>query len=348
MLSSGRALGSATVAPYDLLRTEPVLDNFRRVSASLRVLRLLGLLQSRREWAGRDLGERLEVDVRTLRRDVDRLRDLGYVVTSSSGPGGGYRLGPGSSTPPLLLDDDEAVAVAVALAASAGSVSDVEDVALRVLAKLDRVIPPRVRRKIAAIERATAVLPGARVTVDFRALATLASACRDALETRFSYEDARGAASRRTVEPLRLVHTGRLWYLAARDVDRDDFRTFRVDRIRAIAVADDARRFVPRLPPEGVSAFVARSITASPYRHRARLRLAGTVAELSPRVPSWLGSLEAETPSHCALVVGGDTLDAVVAMIVHLGLDFELVDPPELAEALARTAARLAKGAAAR
>lgn len=315
------------------------------MGASVRVLRLLGMLQTRREWSGRDLGERLEVDVRTLRRDMDRLRDLGYVITSSSGPGGGYRLGSGSTTPPLLLDDDEAVAVAVALAASAGSVSDVEDVALRVLAKLDRVIPPRVRRKIGAIERSTSVLPGARVTVDFRVLATLASACRDEVETRFAYEDARGVATQRAVEPLRLVHTGRLWYLAARDVDRDDFRTFRVDRIRSVAVARDARRFVPRLPPEGVTAFVARSITASPYRHRARLRVEGDAASLTARIPSWVGALEAESPTHSVLVVGADSLDALVAMVVHAGVEFELLEPPELAEALARTAQRLARGA---
>jgi predicted DNA-binding transcriptional regulator YafY len=317
-------------------------------TASVRVLRLLGMLQSRSEWSGKELGDRLEIDVRTLRRDMDRLRVLGYGITSSSGPGGGYRLGAGSSTPPLLLDDDEAVAVAVALAASAGSVSDTEDVALRVLAKLARVMPPRARRKLGAIKDATSLLPGARVTVDFRVLATIASACRDDLELRFSYEDARGNATSRTVEPLRLVHTGRLWYLAARDVDRDDFRTFRVDRIRSVHLAKDARRFVPTLPPGGVTAFVARSISTSPYRYHARLRLLGQVASLRERLPSWLGVLEPESDTHSVLLLGGDSLEGMVALVVHVGLDFELIEPPEVAEALERAARRLLRGARAR
>jgi predicted DNA-binding transcriptional regulator YafY len=314
-------------------------------SASVRALRLLGALQSRREWSGRELGERLDVDVRTLRRDVDRLRDLGYEISSSSGPGGGYRLCAGASTPPLMLDDDEAVAVAVALAASAGSVSDVEDVALRVLAKLARVMPPRARRKLGAIEDATSLLPGARVTVDFRVLATLATACRDELELRFPYEDARGNATSRAVEPLRLVHTGRLWYLAARDVDRDDFRTFRVDRIRSVELAKDARRFVPTLPPEGITAFVTRSISTMPYRYRARLRLEGSVSSLRPRVPSWLGLLEFGSDTHSVLVFGGDSLEVMAALVGHVGMDFELLEPPELAEELERAARRLVRGA---
>ncbi|MBC8067109.1 MAG: WYL domain-containing protein [Deltaproteobacteria bacterium] len=312
---------------------------------SVRVLRLLGVLQSRREWPGKELGERLEVDVRTLRRDVERLRDLGYVITSSSGPGGGYRLGAGSTTPPLLLDDDEAVAVAMALAASAGSVSDVEDVALRVLAKLTRVMPPRVRRKVGVMLDVTSLLPGARVTVDFRVLATLASACLDALELRFSYEDARGALSSRTVEPLRLVHTGRLWYLAARDVDRDDLRTFRVDRVRSANLAKDARRFVTELSDADITAFVARAVSTSPYRFHARFRLEGSVSSLRPRIPSWLGVLEAESSTHSVLTLGGDSLEGLVALAGHVGLDFELLEPRELAQPLERAAQRLVCGA---
>ncbi len=303
---------------------------------SVRVLRLLGVLQSRRDWSGKELGERLEVDVRTLRRDIERLRDLGYVIASTSGPGGGYRLAAGSSTPPLLLDDEEAVAVAMALAASAGSVSDVEDVALRVLAKLARVMPPRVRRKLGVLEGVTSLLPGARVTVDFRVLATLATACLDAVELRFSYEDARGTASSRTVEPLRLVHTGRLWYLAARDADRDELRTFRVDRVRNAQVAKEARRFAPVLSPEAITAYVARSIVASPYRYQARLRLEGTAAMLRPRVPDWVGVLEAESDTSAVLVLGADSLDVLVALTGHIGMDFELLEPQlELATAAA-------------
>jgi len=314
-------------------------------TASVRVLRLLGALQSRGEWSGKELGERLRIDLRTLRRDMNRLRDLGYVITSSSGPGGGYRLGAGSSTPPLLLEDDEAVAVAVALATSAGSVSDVEDVALRVLAKLARMMPPRVRKKLGAIEDVASLLPGPRVTADFRVLATLAAACRDELEVRFSYEDARGDPTSRTVEPLRLVHTGRLWYLAAHDVGRDDLRTFRVDRIRAVQLAKNARHFVPRVPAEGITAYVTRSISTSPYRCRARLRLAGSVASLRARVPAWLGVLEPESDTHSVLVLGGESLEGIVGLVGHIGLEFDLIEPPELAEALERAAHRLMRGA---
>ncbi len=318
------------------------------MAPSTRVLRLLSLLQSRREWSGAELGERMEVDVRTLRRDVDRLRDLGYTVTSSSGPGGGYRLGPGNVTPPLLLDDDEAVAVAVALCASAGSAHDGGDVALRALAKIDQVLPPRVRRKLGAIEIATSALPGAK-SVDLRVLAALASACRDEVEVRFAYEGANGASTRRTIEPLRLVLAsgGRRWYLAAWDVDREDFRTFRVDRVSSLEVDAYARRFVPRVPPGGIAAYVASSITTAPYRYRATFAVAGTVADLVGVVPSWVGVLEPLSEGRARLTIGGDTLDALVALALHSGVELELLDPPSLAPRLEQQAARLVRAAAA-
>lgn len=318
------------------------------MAPSTRVLRLLSLLQSRREWSGSDLGARLEVDVRTLRRDVDRLRDLGYTVTSSSGPGGGYRLGHGKVTPPLLLDDDEAVAVAVALCASAGTAYDGGDVALRALAKIDQVLPPRARRKLGAIEIATSALPGAK-SVDLRVLAALASACRDEIEVRFAYEGANGAASRRTVEPLRLVLAsgGRRWYLAAWDVDREDFRTFRVDRITSIGADDHARRFTPREPPGGIAAYVASSITTAPYQYRATFAVAGTVADLTTKVPSWVGILEPLSEERSRLTIGGDTLHALVALALHSGVELELLDPPALAPLLEEQAARLVRAAAA-
>jgi predicted DNA-binding transcriptional regulator YafY len=315
------------------------------LAASTRVLRLLSLLQARGEWSGRDLGERLEVDVRTLRRDVDRLRDLGYAIDSSSGVGGGYRLGRGTTTPPLLLDDDEAVAVAVALAASAGSNGPSEDVAVGVLAKLNQVLPPRARRKLGAIEAATIALPDGRPRIDFRVLAALAGACRDAVETRFSYLDARGASSRRTVEPLRLVHARMRWYLVARDVDRDDFRTFRVDRVASREVDVTARRFVPREPPEGIAAYAARALVSAPYRFRARLLLAGAVDELAAKIPTWIGTLEARSPRRAVLTVGADTEAALAALILHADVDFELLDPPDLAPALAAAGRRLLAGA---
>lgn len=315
------------------------------LTASTRVLRLLSLLQARGEWSGRELGERLEVDVRTLRRDVDRLRDLGYAVDSSAGVGGGYRLGRGSTTPPLLLDDDEAVAVAVALATSAGSGGPSEEVAVAVLAKLNQVLPPRARRKLGAIEAATMALPDGRPRVDFRVLATLAGACRDAVEVRFSYLDSGGNPSRRAVEPLRLVHARMRWYLAARDVDRDDYRTFRVDRIAGRDVDVTTRRFVPGAPPGGIAAYVARSLASAHHRFRARLLIAGGVDELAAKIPAWIGTLEARSPRRAVLTVGADTEAALAALILHAGVDFELLDPPGLAPALEAAARRLLAGA---
>jgi len=314
------------------------------LATSTRVLRLLSLLQSRGEWSGRDLSERLEVDVRTLRRDIDRLRDLGYTIDASSGVGGGYRLGPGSTTPPLLLDDDEAVTVAVALATSNGSLGPREDLAVGVLAKLNQVLPPRARRKLGAIEAATLALPDPSPRIDFRVLTTLAGACRDAVETRFSYLDARDVSSRRTVEPLRLVHTRRRWYLVARDVDRDDFRTFRVDRIASREVEVQARRFVPREPPEGLRAYVTRAITSAPYRFQARLLLEGSVADLAARIPSWVGPLEARSARRTVLTVSGDSETTLVALMLHADVPFVLLDPPGLAPALEAAAQRLLAG----
>ncbi len=315
------------------------------LTTSTRVLRLLSLLQARREWSGRELGERLEIDVRTLRRDVDRLRSLGYAIDASSGVGGGYRLGQGSTTPPLLLDDDEAVAVAVALAANGGSASERQDVTLGVLAKLHQVLPPRVRRKLGAIEAATLALPDSRPRIDFRVLAALAGACRDTLEVRFGYRDHQGAETRRTVEPLRLVHAHLRWYLVARDVDRHDFRTFRLDRIASRDLEVQARRFVPEEPAEGIAAYVKRSLVSAPYRFRARLLLVGSVAELTAKIPSWVGTLEARSPKRTILTVGAETEAALVALVLHAGLPFTLLEPASLASAFEAAAERLAEGA---
>lgn len=315
-------------------------------SPQIRVLRLLSLLQTQREWSGAELGERLEIDVRTLRRDVDRLRDLGYTITSSSGPGGGYRLGQGKTTPPLLLDDDEAVAVAVALSAAAGQVTAIGDVALRALAKLDQVLPPRAKKKLGAIQLATTALPGAS-SLDLRVFATLASACRDQVEIRFSYAAAEGKASERVVEPLRLVLAsgGRRWYLAAWDVARQDFRTFRLDRIAHVALDDHPRRFVPREPAGGVAAYVARSVTTSPYAIKARFEVEGDLDTIRATVPPWVGLLEPLPEGRCLLTIGGDTLESLVALALHAGVELKLLDPPALADVFVARAERLLRAA---
>lgn len=307
-----------------------------------RLLRLLSMLQVQREWPGGDLSSRLEVTPRTVRRDIDRLRELGYVIDASSGPGGGYRIGAGTVTPPLLLDDDEAVAVAMALGAAASSLANTEDVALRVLVKLDQLLPKRLRRRMSALPAVTLSIADPRSAVDLRALAAIAGACRDRVEARFRYQDGRGTATLRRVEPMRLVHTGYRWYLAAWDRDRDDWRTFRVDRIdRALTLGD---RFVPREPPEDFGAFVARSIRAPWGRYRARVLVRGTAAEVRARVPAWLGQVEPHDATHALLTVDDDSYEAIAGQLAYARVEFTLLDPPEMAEALRAVAARLQQG----
>ncbi|UJR86682.1 helix-turn-helix transcriptional regulator [Sandaracinus amylolyticus] len=316
------------------------------MKTSARLLRLLTLLQSRRDWSGADLSERLAVEVRTLRRDVERLRELGYEIHASSGVGGGYRLGAGTTLPPLRLDDDEAVTIAVALGTVAASIPHLQDTALAVLVKLDQLLPARLRRRTRALHSMTIAMTGGP-RVDPALLATIATACRDTEQLLFTYEDSRGHAKARTVEPLRLAHTGRVWYLVAWDVDREDWRTFRVDRIahRGLRVGP---RFVPREPPEDVATYVSRSIAAAPYRSRVRLVLRGSAAEMAKVVPSWVGVLEPLDDERCVFTVGGDTVEAIVSQIVLAGVDFELLEPRDLAPRIREIGQRLVRGARAR
>ena len=239
------------------------------LETSARLLRLLGLLQVRPEWSGADLAERLDVTVRTLRRDVQRLRDLDYPVHSVPGVAGGYRLGPGKALPPLLLDDDEAIAVVVSLRSAAShSVAGLSEASVSALAKLDQVLPARLRERTAALQHATVALAGPGPVVDPEQLAALAAACRRHQRLRLRYRNRSGSASSRIVEPYRLVSTGYRWYLMAFDVERDSWRTFRVDRIADSAEAGG--RFVPRDPPDP-AAFVAAAVTSAPYRYQARV-----------------------------------------------------------------------------
>ena len=202
------------------------------LETSARLLRLLSLFQGRRYWSGAELSERLEIVPRTLRRDVDRLRSLGYPVNSTSGAAGGYQLGAGATLPPLLLDDEEAVAVAVGLRTSAsGTISGIEEASVRALSKLQQVLPARLRRRVSALHSFILPLDRAGPMVDAEALTTIAGACRDYETLRFRYNSRDGVASDREVEPHRLVHAGRRWYLAAWDAGRNNWRTFRVDRI---------------------------------------------------------------------------------------------------------------------
>ncbi|MFJ5609268.1 helix-turn-helix transcriptional regulator [Streptomyces sp. NPDC093221] len=307
-----------------------------------RVLRLLSLLQHRSSWTAGELAAELGVTDRSVRRDVERLRAVGYPVHAVPGVGGGYRLGAGTRLPPLLLDDDEAIATAVSLRlASGGTVAGASEAALRALAKLDQVMPPRLRAEVRAVQGATDTLVGPTDEVDPDLLMTFARACRDTVRVRFAYSGRDGGTAReRTVEPVRMVTTGRRWYLMAWDVDRDDWRTFRLDRMRDAQTT--TWRFRPREHPDAV-AYVRRSVTESPYAHLARVRLRARTELVSDMVPPQVGRVEDdERDGWCVLVIGADSLEVTAARVAALGFEAEVLEPPELREAAARLARRLA------
>jgi predicted DNA-binding transcriptional regulator YafY len=315
------------------------------LSTSARLLRLLSLFQSRRTWTGAALASRLEVTARTLRRDVDRLRTLGYPVHSTTGTEGGYQLGAGATLPPLLLDDDEAVAVAIGLrTAASGSVSGIEEASLRALWKLEQVLPSRLRRRVAALNSFILPLAKGGPTVDLKVLSVIASACRDQEGIRFDYRSQNGSPSSRAVEPHRLVHTGRRWYLVAWDLLREDWRTFRVDRIEAKLSAGS--RFAPRKPPDGdYAAYVSRSVSYAPYRYRARVKLSAPAETIAERVPPTAGMIEAIDRKSCLLHTGANSLDMVAMGLTMIGIDFEVQEPPELVVHVRLLAERLARAA---
>jgi predicted DNA-binding transcriptional regulator YafY len=326
------------------------------IDTSTRLLRLLTVLQARRFWAGADLAERLEVTSRTLRRDIERLRSLGYVIEATSGPGGGYQLGKGSQLPPLMLDDDEAVAVTVALRSAADGFAGLEETALGVLTKLDQLLPARLRQRVGALQAMTvSVGGGGAPAVDPERLTTIAAACRDRERIELTYRG-RGAetsgaegdryggppkkASTRQVEPLRLAHTGsRRWYLLAWDLGREDWRTFRVDRIERIEAL--GVRFAQREPPGDVASYVADSISHAPYRHRAVVKLQGSVSALAERVPPWCGVLEPLDGESCLLRTGAESVEGLVCQLILAGVDFELVEPRSLRPKIRRIVERL-------
>jgi predicted DNA-binding transcriptional regulator YafY len=300
------------------------------VETSARLLKLLSLLQSRRSWTGPELAERLGVGVRTVRRDVERLRSLGYPVQAAPGVAGGYRLGAGAELPPLLLDDEEAVAVAVSLrTAAGGTVAGIEETSLRALAKLEQLLPSRLRRRVNALQTYTVSLPGSPPTADANLLATIAAACRDCERLHFRYRSHDGTASRRAVEPYRLVNLGRRWYLVAWDADREDWRTFRVDRIEPRLSTD--RRFAPRkLPQRDIGAYVAAAVSAARDRYQAEVILQAPLAEVAKRVPPSHGTLEEIDEQSCLLRTGAHWLGGLAVYVAMIGVDFEIVEPPEL------------------
>jgi predicted DNA-binding transcriptional regulator YafY len=315
------------------------------LETSTRLLSLLSLLQARREWRGPELAERLEVGVRTVRRDVERLRRLGYPIQATRGVAGGYRLAAGASLPPLLLDDEEAVAVAVGLrTATSAGVEGMEETSVRALAKLEQLLPARVRRRVTALGAATVPFPGSGPTADPETLAAIAAACRDLERLRFGYRSRDGESSRRLVEPHRLVHTGRRWYLVAWDNGRDAWRTFRVDRIDRRPAPD--RRFQPREPPaEDLAAYVAEGLSAAADRHQAVVILQAPLPEVAGRVPSWAGTLEAIDEHSCRLRTGSDWLGGLAVYVANIGVDFEIVEPPEFKRMVGELAERFGRAA---
>ncbi|KKJ99883.1 YafY family protein [Micromonospora sp. HK10] len=305
-----------------------------------RVLRLLALLQRRPSWTAAELAAELRVTDRSVRRDVERLRTLGYPVHAVPGVGGGYQLGAGTRLPPLLLDDEEAIATAVSLRlASGGTVAGAGEAALRALAKLDQVMPARLRAEVRAVHDATETLVGPGVEIDGELLVTLARACRDAVRVRFRYADRDGAERERAVEPVRMVTTGRRWYLMAWDVDRDDWRTFRLDRMREVVAT--TWRFRTREHPDPV-AYVQRSVTEAPYRCLARVRVHTEPDRLRQLVPPQVGRVEDDRDGWCVLVVGGDDWEWLAAQVARLDVEARVLEPPELRAAVTRLARRLA------
>ena len=310
------------------------------LETSARLLRLLSLLQARRDWTGTELAARLGVTTRTIRNDMDRLRGLGYPVDARPGVAGGYRLGTGGALPPLLLDDEEAVAVAIGLrAAASGSIVGIEETSVRALVKLQQVLPSRLRRKVSAFQSSALPMPSRGPRVDPDVLTTIASACRDHEQLRFDYQAHSGTASRRSVEPYRLVNDRRRWYLVAWDTDRDAWRTFRVDRIEPRTPT--GVRFTPRaLPPDReIAAQVARGIGEATWRYRARVIVHAPAAHVRDRMPIPV-EVEPLGEDQCAFEPGSDHPEMLALYLGLLDADFTIADSPELIDALRRLTRR--------
>jgi predicted DNA-binding transcriptional regulator YafY len=296
-------------------------------------------------WTGEELAERLGVTTRSVRRDVDRLRELGYPVHASRGHGGGYQLGAGAALPPLLLDPDEAVAVAVCLRlAAGGSVAGVGESALRALSKLDQVMPARLRSQVSAVHEQTVTLTSdySDSPVEPDVLMTLARACRDHEHVTAGYIDRAGTGTQRRLEPYQLVTTGRRWYLLAYDRDRQDWRSLRLDRMADVRALGST--FNPRQAPDA-AAYVRRSISASPYRYVARVRYFAPPGVVAPHFSPTSATVEAEGPDSCVMTAGGDDPEKIVFYLALPGCEFEVLDPPEVVAAVRTVAERLGRAA---
>jgi len=310
------------------------------LETSARLLRLLSLLQARRDWTSTELATRLDVTTRTIRNDVERLRGLGYPVDARSGKAGGYRLGASGSLPPLLLDDDEAVAIAIGLCtAASGSIAGIEETSVRALAKLQQVLPSRLRHRVSAFQSYAMPMPSPGPRVDPDVLTVIAIACRDHERIRFDYRVHSGAASRRSVEPYRLVNDRRRWYLVAWDIERDAWRTFRVDRVEPQSPAGP--RFTPRAVPtdEEIAAQVERGVGEATWRCRARVIVNAPAAYVRGRLPIPV-RVEPIGEDRCAFEPGSDDPLLLALYVGMLDADFTVVDSLELVDALGELARR--------
>jgi predicted DNA-binding transcriptional regulator YafY len=315
------------------------------IQTSARLLQLLSLLQVRREWTGPALAERMQVTERTVRRDIGKLRSLGYPIQASPGVAGGYQLGSGAQLPPLLLDDNEALAVALGLSSvAAGPVAGIGEASVRALAKLEQVLPSRLRTRFSTLRNAVTTLASDAAPVDPLLLTAMSTAIADRRQVSFDYTRADGGAGRRLVEPYRLVDTGRRWYLVAWDCDRADWRTFRADRIASMPV--ERKKYVPRpLPAPDLAAYVQRSVTRSPYRYDVVVRLHAPLHDVAALVGPHVATLTAEGPDRTILHAGWDRLEAPAAHLAGLDMDFEILAPAEFAQHVSRLAERLRNAA---
>ncbi|ANJ25543.1 helix-turn-helix transcriptional regulator [Agromyces aureus] len=321
-----------------------------------RTLELLSLLQSHRHWTARELVDRLDVSDRTLRRDVERLRELGYGIESLRGSAGGYRLEAGTGLPPLLLTDDEGVAIAVGLRSQAtAGLRGAEHTTLSALAKIEQVLPAALRRRIEALQSHAAVGPGIgggrsggaggagapAPEVDSELLGLLALACRDSERLRFRYTDAAGESSSRSVEPHRLVPVARRWYLLAFDRDRDDWRTFRLDRM------SDPFQTRVNFEPRPMTDEEARTRVERALRWRERtvsMRVVAAVSReaLQAHLGWWGRDVVAIDAEHCAWPLEADLVENLVMALMWMprGVAYRVEGPPEVLAFVAEQASR--------
>ncbi|TQK45123.1 HTH domain-containing protein [Streptomyces sp. SLBN-118] len=311
-----------------------------------RLLNLLSLLQTPREWPGSELAERLEVSPRTIRRDIDRLRDLGYPVEATMGAIGGYRLVAGAAMPPLLLDDEEAVAIAVGLRAGAGhAIEGIEEASVRALAKLEQVLPSRLRHRVTTLQAATIPLTrGDGATIDPHTLTVIAGAATGRERLRFGYRAGDGTETKRQTEPYRLVSTGRRWYLVAYDVGREDWRTFRVDRISEPCAT--GARFVPRELPTGSAAELLGHTMSRQPELDIDVSFEAPASFVAARLPDTLGAPVATGEETCRLRTrAADSLEWLALRLALVDCEFTVHGPRPLAEYMTDLGARLTRSA---